>query len=80
MQRICNDMTKTFDAHPEHTDDDRCMVFLDDGKMGGLVTHGYDDLHEAMTDLLIHLRAMFRASGKDMMFAFLNPDGTVDAI
>lgn len=35
----------------------------------------YDDVAEAITDLLIHVRAMMRSIGKEMDVAFLNDDG-----
>jgi hypothetical protein len=37
--------------------------------------HGYEDNTEAITDLLLHLRAMFRASGKRMDMMFMDEDG-----
>jgi hypothetical protein len=75
LTRICDQMTKTFDMHPEHRPDDRCMVFLDDGKMGGLVIHGYESQTDAITDLLMHLRAMFRSAGKEFDIMFMGDDG-----
>lgn len=66
LTRICDEMTVTFDSHPEHRDEDKCIVFLDDGERGGLVLHGYENDIEAMVDLLMHLRAMFRANGKSL--------------
>jgi hypothetical protein len=75
LTRVCDQMTKTFDMHPETRSTDRCMVFLDDGKRGGIVLHGYDDQYEAMTDLLVHLMAMFRASGKKMDIMFMDEEG-----
>jgi len=79
LTRMCDEMTKVFDAHPEHREGDKCMVFLDDGKMGGLVLHDYEDQTSAIVDLLLHLRAMFRASGKEMDMIFLGPDGVDSA-
>jgi hypothetical protein len=35
-------------------------VFLDDGRCGGIQLHGYDEDAEAIADLLVHLRAIFR--------------------
>jgi hypothetical protein len=58
-------MTKTLDEHPEHGSE-KCIVFLQDGERAGLVLHGYEEDTEAMADLLIHLRAIFRANGKDL--------------
>jgi hypothetical protein len=66
LTRICDRMTTTFEMHPEHQPRDKCIVFLDDGERGGLVLHGYDDDTEAMVNLLMHLRALFRANGKDL--------------
>ena len=59
-------MTEALDAHPEYTSEVRCIVFLDDGKRGGLQLHGYDNDTEAMADLLVHLRAIFAANGKTL--------------
>jgi hypothetical protein len=75
LTRICDDMTKVFDHHPEHIDGDKCMVFLDDGHRGGIVLHGYDDQVEAMTDLLMHMKAMFKSAGKNFDIVFLDPEG-----
>ena len=61
-------MTQALDAHPERGDE-RCIVFLQDDERGGLVLHGYDDDTEAMADLLLHLRAIFQASGRDLLIA-----------
>jgi hypothetical protein len=61
-------MTKTLDAHPEMTPDVKCIVFLDDGKRGGLQMHGYENDTDAMVDLLVHLRAIFKANGKELQF------------
>ncbi len=46
----------------EH-DDVRAAIMLDDGHMGGIMFHGYDDQAEALTALLEHMRAVFAASG-----------------
>jgi hypothetical protein len=59
-------MIDVFETHSEHQDIDKCIVFLDDGKRGGLVLNGYKNDTEAMVDLLMHLRAIFRANGKDL--------------
>jgi hypothetical protein len=56
-------MTDAFEAHPEHRDGDRCIVFLDDHERGGLQLHGYDDDAEAMAAILSHLKALFEANG-----------------
>jgi hypothetical protein len=75
LTRMCDAMTKTFDLHPENRPEDKCMVFLDDGKRGGLVTHGYDDDTAALVDLLMHLQAMFKASGKRLDLMFMDEKG-----
>lgn len=67
LTRLCAAMTDALDAHPERGDE-RCIVFLQDAERGGLQLHGYEDDTEAMADLFMHLRAIFRASGKDLMF------------
>lgn len=66
LTRMCDAAIKAFEVHPEHREGDKCIVFLDDGKRGGLVLHGYEKDTEAMVDLLMHLRAIFHANGKDL--------------
>jgi hypothetical protein len=68
LTRLCAAMTDALDAHPERGEE-KCIVFLQDGKIGGLQMHGYDDDKEAVADLFIHLRAIFRANGQDLAFA-----------
>jgi hypothetical protein len=66
LTRLCSAMTEALDANPERGDE-RCIVFLQDGERGGLVLHGYDDDTEAITDLILHLRAIFEANGKQLL-------------
>lgn len=66
LTRMCDAAIQAFEGHPEYRDGDKCIVFLNDGKRGGLVLHGYDDDADAVADLLLHLRAIFRANGKDL--------------
>lgn len=65
LTRLCAAMTDALDAHPERGDE-KCIVFLQNTDRGGIQLHGYDDDTEAMTDLLMHLRAIFKANGKDL--------------
>lgn len=69
LTRLCAAMTDTLDAHPDRGDT-KCVVFLDSysEKKSGLVIHGYDDDAEALAAVLVHLRAIFRANGKDLQF------------
>lgn len=68
LTRLAEAATAAFDAHPEHDDGDRCMVFISSEKdrRNGLVLHGYEKDTDAIVDLLVHLRAIFRANGKDL--------------
>ena len=50
-------------------------MFLDDGRRGGIALHGYDNDADAMADLLVHLRALFRANGKEMTIVPINEIG-----
>jgi hypothetical protein len=68
LTRLCDAMTAALEAHPERGAE-KCAIFLQDGERGGLVLHGYDDDTEALADLFMHLRAIFRANGKELMFA-----------
>ena len=69
LTRICDAMSATFATHAERGDDDKCVIFLDGDERGGLVMIGYDDDAEAMTNVLMHLRAIFRANGKQLLIA-----------
>jgi hypothetical protein len=66
LTRICEAMTDAMDAHPEVQESDKAIVFLDDGRHGGIVLHGYNDDTDAMADLLMHLTALFKANGKEL--------------
>jgi hypothetical protein len=68
LTRLADAATAALDAHPEHDDGDRCMVFISSEKdqCNGLVLHGYKNDSAAVVDLLVHLRAIFRANGKDL--------------
>ena len=78
LTRICDAMTKQFDLHPEKLPGDRAIVFLDsqDDKRGGINIHGYDDDLEAIVDLFMHLRAMFRATGRDLELVGIPDDAS----
>jgi hypothetical protein len=69
LTRICNVMSTAFEKHPEHRESDRCVIFLNSESRGGLVMVGYDDDAEALANVFGHLRAVFRANGKDLLFA-----------
>jgi hypothetical protein len=68
-------MSDCFKAHPEHQEEDKCIVFLDDGRFGGLVIVDYEDDKAAIVNLLMHLKAMFKANGMDMDLMTLGQDG-----
>jgi hypothetical protein len=68
LTRLCAAMTDALEAHPERGSE-KAIVFLQDEERGGLQMHGYEDDSEAIADLFIHLRAIFRANGKELMFA-----------
>jgi hypothetical protein len=67
LTRMCDAAIQAFEAHPEHRDGDKAIVFLDDGGRGGIVLHGYDSDVDAMADLLMHLKALFEANGRTLM-------------
>lgn len=67
LTRICDAMITTLDEHPENGEDVKCIVFLDNGARGGMVLHGYDSDTDAMVDVLMHLKAIFKANGKELM-------------
>ena len=75
LTHLCDAMSHALEVHPESREGDKCIIFLDDGVRGGIVIHGYEDQSEAMVDLLIHMRAIFKANGKHLDFMFLGEDG-----
>lgn len=64
LTRLCAAMNDALDAHPERGEE-KSIVFLQDGKVGGLQLHGYEDDLDALVDLLLHIRAIFRSNGKE---------------
>lgn len=66
LTRLCAAMTEALDAHPEFTPDVKAVVMLQDAERGGIQIHNYDDSTEALVDLFLHLRAIFRAQGKEL--------------
>lgn len=77
LTRLCDAMTQTLEDHPEHRESDKCIVFLDDRKRGGIVLHGYEDQGEALADLLMHIKAIFRDMGKRMDIMFMDENGVI---
>lgn len=69
LTKLCAEMTDVLDAKGGDAADVKCIVFLNDADRAGLQIHGYEDDTEAMADLLVHLKAIFEANGKTLMFA-----------
>lgn len=67
LTQLCDDMTAVLDAKGAEVEDVKAIVFLQNGKRGGIQLWGYDDDTEAMADLLYHLKALFRSSGRDLV-------------
>ena len=63
---LCKQMTVPLDA--EENRDVKAIVFLQDGENGGIQTHGYEGETDAIVDLFIHMKALFNAQGKDILF------------
>jgi hypothetical protein len=59
-------LTKQFDEHPEHQEDDKCMILLQGSESGGIVLHGYEDISDAIYAMFTHLRALVRSQGSDL--------------
>jgi hypothetical protein len=73
LTRICDGMLAAFNQHDEKQVRDRAIVFLVDEQKGGIGIAGYDDDADALADLMVHLRVIFRARGQDLHFV---PVGT----
>lgn len=78
LTQIADDVFRALRNHPD-AEGVKAVLMLDDGKRGGIVMHGYfnsekeptdeemrDATTHAMTDLFMHLRAMFKAVGKEL--------------
>jgi hypothetical protein len=72
LTTLCDAMTTALKVQEEFSDDVKAVVMLQDDKRGGIQLFNYEDETEAMVDLFMHLRAIFRAQGKDLMFAPIN--------
>jgi len=70
---LCAEMTAAIDR-PENADV-KVIVFLADDEKSGIQVHGYETPTEAVADLFIHMKAMFNAQGKDLVFI---PVGHID--
>jgi hypothetical protein len=66
LTRLCDAMTDALEAHAEYADTVQCAIFLNDGKRGGLILHGYADDRDAIANLFGHLQAIFQANGMSM--------------
>jgi len=77
--RIANDVLSAVREHPEHREGDRCIVLLYDEDGGGIGMTGYEDEESdvaAIVDMFLHLRAIARASGKDLQFIGIPSDAS----
>ncbi len=50
---------------PEYQDE-RVIVMLQNDEKGGIAIGGYESDSEAMTDMFMHLKAIFEANGKTL--------------
>jgi hypothetical protein len=68
LTRICGSMLATFNQHAEKHEADRAIVFLVDERKGGIGAAGYTNDDDAVLDLIVHLKAIFKARGQDLHF------------
>lgn len=66
LTRLCATMTDALTSDDEYRDTDKAVILIDDGERGGIVTHGYDSMSEAIVDLLNHVQAMLASMGTGM--------------
>jgi hypothetical protein len=69
LTRLCAAMTAALESAPEYAPTVKCVVFLDDRDRAGLQTFGYEDDLDAAVNVFMHLRAIFEANGKTLLFA-----------
>jgi hypothetical protein len=72
LTRLADAGIKAIAAHAEHGDA-KVVIFLDSDSedRGGMVLHGYDSDAEAVADVLLHVRAIMQANGKDLLIGAL---------
>jgi hypothetical protein len=68
LTRIADRVAASASAHVEY-EGDKVIVFLNDGERGGIGLFGYDNDMDAFMDLFVHMRAIMRANGKEMVIA-----------
>jgi hypothetical protein len=75
LTELCAEMTSAIER-PD-TQDVRGIVFLSDDKLGGIQMFGYEDQVEAMADLFVHMRSIFKSMGKNLEFVGIpeSPEG-----
>jgi hypothetical protein len=77
LTELCDEMGKVLDR-PENADV-KCVIMLHDDDVGGLVIKGaYEDATDAAVDILMHLRAIFQASGKELLMVPMMGAGGVN--
>jgi hypothetical protein len=76
LTRMSNAVIDAFLQHPEHHEDDQCIVLIDDVHSGGIGIAGYDEGDvEVLANLLRHLKIVFQAYGKDLDLMVVDEDG-----
>jgi hypothetical protein len=68
LTRLCQRVLELLEAEPEY-DGERCVIFISGEGNGGLMMHGYENDSEAVADVLIHLKAIMAANGRQMIIA-----------
>jgi hypothetical protein len=66
LTRLSEEMTTPLDR--EENSDVKAIVFLNNGERGGIQIYNYDNETEALTDVFIHMKAIFNSMGKDLEF------------
>lgn len=79
QSRIADRMFNVHDLDHEHREGDRCIIFMDDDKRGVIAIHGYEDTSHAMSHLLAHLQAVFKANDKKLDIMFMD-EGGIDRV
>ena len=75
LSRLAAAMTDLLEADPEYQGE-TAVVMLSSAADGQCMTHlaGYEDETEAVVDMFIHLRAIVRATGRDLQFIGIPDD------
>ena len=76
LTELCDQMLDVIHT-PEHQHLKAVVMLADDSNEGGMGLHGYDDEVDAVTDILVHAKALIESSGTGARIVVINRTGKV---